>query len=142
MVSQRDDQAVPTFSLRKICPYLIFSAVVVFGSFMGLGILRLYSFRLECRLNSINSQIESFQAQQISQTEPVGSSFSGKSVWLFKKTARHDVCFKCQNPSPGRTSSRGWGPGGQQWWRSCRKRIGRLVLLLPGKSDGRRMIAL
>jgi hypothetical protein len=50
---------------REVSPYLIFFALVLFGSFMGLGVLRLYSFRLECKLNSINSQIESFQAQQV-----------------------------------------------------------------------------
>ena len=76
MVSQRDGQAVPAFSLRKICPYLIFTAFVIFGSFMGLGILRLYSFRLECRLNNINTQIESFQAQQIALKQNLSALLS------------------------------------------------------------------
>ena len=85
MVSQRDGQAVPAFSLRKICPYLIFTAFVVFGSFMGLGILRLYSFRLECRLNSINSQIESFQAQQISLKQNLSALLSPGRVYGYSK---------------------------------------------------------
>jgi len=85
MVSQRDGQAVPAFSLRKICPYLIFSAVVVFGSFMGLGILRLYSFRLECRLNNINTQIESFQAQQIALKQNLSALLSPGRVYGYSK---------------------------------------------------------
>jgi len=85
MVSQRDGQTIEVFSLRKICPYLIFSALVIFGSFMGLGVLRLYSFRLECRLNNINTQIESFQAQQISLKQSLSALLSPVRVYGYSK---------------------------------------------------------
>lgn len=86
MVSQRDGQTKAVFTLRKICPYLIFSALVVFGSFMGLGVLRLYSFRLEYRLNNINSQIESFQAQQISLKQSLSALLSPGRVYGYSKS--------------------------------------------------------
>ena len=85
MVSQRDGQTIEVFSLRKICPYLIFSALVIFGSFMGLGVLRLYSFRLECKLNNINTQIESFQAQQISLKQSLSALLSPVRVYGYSK---------------------------------------------------------
>jgi hypothetical protein len=85
MVSQRNTQTVPDFALRQICPYLIFCSLVIFSSFMGLGVLRLYSFRLECKLNNINSQIESFQAQQISLKQNLSALLSPGRVYGYSK---------------------------------------------------------
>ncbi len=53
------------YSFRRVCPYIIIITLFVFALFMGLGVLRLYSFRLECRLNSVNKQIESYSNRSI-----------------------------------------------------------------------------
>ena len=52
-------------SFRAMCPYIIITTLLAFALFMGLGVLRLYSFRLECRLNAVNRQIESLTAQRV-----------------------------------------------------------------------------
>jgi len=52
---------------------------------MGLGVLRLYSFRLECKLNSINSQIESFQAQQVELKQRLSSLLSPGRIYGYSK---------------------------------------------------------
>ena len=48
------------YSFRRACPYIIIITLFVFALFMGLGVLRLSSFWLECRLNSVNRQIDSY----------------------------------------------------------------------------------
>ena len=72
-------------SFRKICPYIIILTICIFALFMGLGILRLYSFRLECRLNSINRQIESYQAHRIVLKHELSSLLSPGRIYGFSK---------------------------------------------------------
>ncbi len=72
-------------SLRKACPYVILCTVVLFSAFLGLGVLRLYSFRLEDRLNGINRQIESFAARQILLRQKHSALLSPGRVYSFSK---------------------------------------------------------
>ncbi len=72
---------------------------------MGLGVLRLYSFRLECKLNSINSQIESFQAQQVELKQRLSSLLSPGRIYGYSKktsgwcTRQMSKCSGSMNPS-------------------------------------------
>lgn len=85
MVDERINIETVSVSFRRACPYIIIFAVVMFGSFIGLGVLRLYSFRLECKLNGINVQIESFQAEQVSLKQKLSSLLSPGRVFGFSK---------------------------------------------------------
>lgn len=85
MVNEKQSLRKNVSLARKISPYIIFFALVLFGSFMGLGVLRLYSFRLECKLNSINSQIESFQAQQVELKQRLSSLLSPGRIYGYSK---------------------------------------------------------
>jgi cell division protein FtsL len=76
---------VVSSSFRKICPFIIIFTLSVFGLFMGLGVLRLYSFRLECRLNAINRQIESYKADRIILKHQVSSLLSPARIYGFSK---------------------------------------------------------
>ncbi len=76
---------VVSSSFRKICPYIIIFTLCVFGLFMGLGVLRLYSFRLECRLNAINRQIESYKADRIVLKHTLSSLLSPARIYGFSK---------------------------------------------------------
>ena len=71
--------------LRKTCPYIILCAVLLFSAFLGLGVLRLYSFRLEDRLNGINRQIESFSARQVLLRQKHSALLSPGRVYSFSK---------------------------------------------------------
>ena len=71
--------------LRKACPYVILCTLVLFSAFLGLGVLRLYSFRLEDRLNGINRQIESFAAKQILLRQKHSALLSPGRVYSFSK---------------------------------------------------------
>lgn len=79
------DPAAPPFFLRKKSPYFILTALVLFASFMGLGVLRLYSFRLEYKLNSINSQIDSISAQHIELKQKLSSLLSPARVFDYSR---------------------------------------------------------
>ncbi len=72
-------------SFRKISPYIIVFTLCAFGLFMGLGVLRLYSFRLECKLNSVNRQIESFKANRIVLKHELSSLVSPARIYGFSK---------------------------------------------------------
>lgn len=85
MVNEKQSLRKNVSLAREISPYIIFFALVLFGSFMGLGVLRLYSFRLECKLNSINSQIESFQAQQVALKQRLSSLLSPGRIYGYSK---------------------------------------------------------
>lgn len=71
--------------LRKVCPYVILCTLILFSAFLGLGVLRLYSFRLEDRLNGINRQMESFAARQILLRQKHSSLLSPGRVYSFSK---------------------------------------------------------
>ncbi len=72
-------------SFRKICPYIIVFTLCAFALFMGLGVLRLYSFRLECRLNAVNRQIESYKAHRIVLKHELSSLLSPARLYGFSK---------------------------------------------------------
>lgn len=72
-------------SFRKISPYIIVFTLCAFGLFMGLGVLRLYSFRLECKLNSVNRQIESYKANRIVLKHELSSLVSPARIYGFSK---------------------------------------------------------
>lgn len=59
----RSDQI--TFSS---CPILLFFVIIAGLLVLGLGCLRMYSFRLECQISKINSRIAKYE-QSISQYE-------------------------------------------------------------------------
>lgn len=71
--------------LRKACPYVILCTLILFSAFLGLGVLRLYSFRLEDRLNGINRQMESFAARQILLRQKHSALLSPGRVYSFSK---------------------------------------------------------
>ncbi len=71
--------------LRKACPYVILCTLILFSSFLGLGVLRLYSFRLEDRLNGINRQMESFAARQVLLRQKHSALLSPGRVYSFSK---------------------------------------------------------
>ncbi len=71
--------------LRKTCPYVILCTLILFSSFLGLGVLRLYSFRLEDRLNGINRQMESFAARQVLLRQKHSALLSPGRVYSFSK---------------------------------------------------------
>ena len=71
--------------LRKACPYVILCTLILFSAFLGLGVLRLYSFRLEDRLNGINRQIESFAARQILLRQKHSALLSPGRIYSFSK---------------------------------------------------------
>ena len=72
-------------SFHKISPYIIVFTLCAFGLFMGLGVLRLYSFRLECKLNSVNRQIESYKANRIVLKHELSSLISPARIYGFSK---------------------------------------------------------
>ncbi len=80
-----NDPGPASFFLRKKSPYLILFALVLFCSFMGLGVLRLYSFRLEYKLNSINSQIDSLVAQHVALKQSMSALLSPARVFDYSK---------------------------------------------------------
>ena len=83
---ERESNREPApFFLRKKSPYLILFALILFTSFMGLGVLRLYSFRLEYQLNGINSQIDSLIAQNVALKESMSALLSPARVFDYSK---------------------------------------------------------
>ncbi|MDI9369566.1 MAG: hypothetical protein GX181_01585 [Synergistaceae bacterium] len=52
---------------------------------MGLGVLRLYSFRLECRLNAVNRQIESYNNHQVLLKHELSTLKSPVRIFGFSK---------------------------------------------------------
>lgn len=85
MESQINVQPLSSLPSRKVWPYAALCVILGFIAFMGLGVLRLYSFRLECRLNGINSQIESFRAQEITLRQELSAVLSPGRVYAFSK---------------------------------------------------------
>lgn len=79
------EKATVSDSFRKISPYIIIFTLCAFGLFMGLGVLRLYSFRLECKLNSVNKQIESYKANRIVLKHELSSLVSPARIYGFSK---------------------------------------------------------
>lgn len=79
-----ENESVST-SFRKISPYIIAMTLCAFGLFMGLGVLRLYSFRLECKLNSVNRQIETYTANRIVLKHELSSLVSPARIYGFSK---------------------------------------------------------
>lgn len=77
--------APPSISFRRAWPYIALCIALGFISFMGLSVLRLYSFRLECRLNSLNDQIDSFRAQEVSLRQELSAILSPGRVYSFSK---------------------------------------------------------
>lgn len=84
MEKENAPRAAPFF-LRKKSPYLILFALIFFASFMGLGVLRLYSFRLEYKLNSVNSQIDSLSAQHVALKQNMSALLSPARVFEYSK---------------------------------------------------------
>ncbi|GEM_PF-828180 len=72
-------------SIRKICPYVVAITLCVFLLFTGLGVLRLYSFRLECRLNSVNRQIESYNNHRVLLKHELSTLLSPVRLFGFSK---------------------------------------------------------
>jgi cell division protein FtsL len=85
MMERESDREPASFFLRKKSPYLILFALILFTSFMGLGVLRLYSFRLEYKLNGINSQIDSLVAQNVALKESMSALLSPARVFDYSK---------------------------------------------------------
>ncbi len=73
--------------LRKACPYVILCTLILFSAFLGLGVLRLYSFRLEDQLNGINRQMESYAARQILLRQKHSALLSPGRVYSFSKNS-------------------------------------------------------
>ena len=70
---------------HKICPYIIIFTLCAFSLFMGLGVLRLYSFRLECKLNSVNRQIDSYKTHCLVLKHELSSLLSPIRIYGFSK---------------------------------------------------------
>ena len=83
ILEEKMEMNAVSLSLRRMCPYFMVIVIALFAAFMGLGVLRLYSFRLECRLNGIENQIESFRAQQIRMSHELSSLLSPGKIYGF-----------------------------------------------------------
>ena len=127
MMEKESDREPAPFFLRKKSPYLILFALILFTSFMGLGVLRLYSFRLEYKLNGINSQIDSLVARNVALKESMSALLSPARVFDYSKkqlgmtfasnvrTLRLDgMLLADAAPVDGRTP--GASPEGEGWF--------------------------
>lgn len=75
----------PCGSARKVSPYFIFFILAMVVSFIGLGILRLYSNRLEARLHAINLQIESYEMQETEMHRVLSSLTSPEAIYGYSQ---------------------------------------------------------
>lgn len=85
MAAEREVEQGGVLTHGKVWPYFIFITLALFTSFLGLGVLRLYNFRLEYKLNSINAQIEQLQCQRISLEQNMSALISPERIYGYSK---------------------------------------------------------
>lgn len=85
MAAEREVGQDGVLASGKAWPYFIFIALALFTAFLGLGVLRLYNFRLEYKLNSINAQLEELQCQRISLEQNMSALISPERIYGYSK---------------------------------------------------------